>query len=103
MTGRTGDTVHRHGRVFSVTGRSKLDDQTHEVQRSIISREVPERRQRDRTRSVDDDRTQPKFRSARALNGRDDRTRLVRRDQRPDSSRKLGFVPNGYFLSGAYK
>ena len=25
------------------------------------------------------------------------------RDQRPISSRKVGFVPNGYFLSGTYK
>ena len=57
MTGRTGDTVHRHGSVFSVTGRIRLDDQTHEVQRPIESKEIPERRQRDRTRPVDDDRT----------------------------------------------
>ena len=31
VTGRTGDTVHRHDSVFSVTGRSRLDDRTHKV------------------------------------------------------------------------
>jgi len=42
VTERTGDTVHCHGSIFSVTGRSRLDDQTHEVQRPIESREVLE-------------------------------------------------------------
>ena len=57
MTGRTGDTVHRHDNDFSVIGRSRLDDWTHEVQRPIESKEVLEWRQRDRTRSVNDDQT----------------------------------------------
>ena len=43
VTGRTGDTVHRHSSVFSVTGHSRLDDRMHEVQRPIISRKVPKR------------------------------------------------------------
>ena len=57
VTGRTGDTVYRHGSVFSMTGHSRLNDRTHEVQRPIESREVPERCQRDWTRPVDDDQT----------------------------------------------
>ena len=57
VIGRTGDTVHHHCIVFSVTGRSRLDDRTHEVQRLIESREVLERRQRDRMHPVNDDRT----------------------------------------------
>ena len=44
VTGHTGDTVHRHSNIFNMTGRSRLDDRTHEVQRLIESREVPERR-----------------------------------------------------------
>ena len=43
VTGRTGDTVHRHDSVFSTTRRSRLDDRTHEVQCPIEYREVPER------------------------------------------------------------
>ena len=57
VTGHTGDTVHRHNNIFNMTGRSRLDDRTHEVQRLIESREVLERRQCDRTRLVDDDWT----------------------------------------------
>ena len=57
VTGHTYDNVYRHDSVFSVTRRSRLDDRTHEVQRPIESREVPERRQHDRTHPVDDDRT----------------------------------------------
>ena len=57
VTGRTGDNVHHHGSVFSVIGRSTVDDRTHEVKRPIESRDVPKQRQRDRTRPVDDDRT----------------------------------------------
>ena len=76
VTGRTGDTVHRHGSIFSVTGHSRLDDRTHEVQRPIESREVPEQRQRDRMRPVDDDQTLSQVRSTRAL----------QRSGRPDTS-----------------
>ena len=104
VTGRTGDTIHRHSSVFSVTGRSRLDDRSHGVQHPIESKEVPERRQRDRTCPIDDDRTQPRVRSAHAL----------QRSGRPDASgqdmisirlvaEKRDFIPNGYFLSGAYK
>ena len=57
VTGRTGDTVRHHGSVFSMIGRSRLDDWTHEVQRPIESREVLERRQHDQIRPVDDDWT----------------------------------------------
>ena len=53
MTGRTGDTVHHHGSVFSVTGCNRLDDWTHEVQRPIESKEVLEWRQRDRKRPIE--------------------------------------------------
>ena len=52
VIGRTGDTVHRHDSVFNVTGRSRLDDRTHKVHHPIKSREVLERRQRDRMRPV---------------------------------------------------
>ena len=76
VTGRTDDTVHRHNSVFSVTGRSRLDDRTHEVQRPIESKEIPERRQRDRTRPVEDDRTLSRVRSTSAL----------QRSGRPDAS-----------------
>ena len=67
VIGRTGDTVHRHGSVFSVTRRSRLDDWTHKVQHPIESREVLERRQRDRTCRVDDDWTLSRVRSTCAL------------------------------------
>ena len=76
MTGRTGVTVYRHGSVFSVTGSSTVDDRTHEVQRPIESREVPEQRQRDRMRPVDDDQTLSRVRS----------TRVLQRSGRPDMS-----------------
>ena len=78
VTGRTDDTIHRHGSVFSVTGRSRLDDRMHEVRRPIEFREVLEQRQHDWTRPVDDDRTQPESDQCARSNGRDDRTRPVR-------------------------
>ena len=76
VTGCTGDTVHRHGSVFSMTGHNRLDDRTHEVQCPIESREVPERRQHDRTRPVNDDRTLSRIRSTHAF----------QRSGRPDTS-----------------
>ena len=78
VIGCTGDTVHCHGSVFSMTGHSRLDDRTHEVQRPIEFREVLERRQCDRTRPVDDDRTQSESDQCVHSNGRDDQTRPVR-------------------------
>ena len=77
---------------------------TPKVQRPIMSREVPERRKCDRTRSVDDDRTRQCVRSLRARSTVRT-TRRIRsgRQERLVSSRKLGFAPNGYFLYGAYK
>ena len=57
VTGRVGNTIHRHDSVFSVTGHIILDNRMHEVQRPIESREVPEQRQRDRMCPVDDDQT----------------------------------------------
>ena len=103
VTESTGDTVHRHGSVFSVTGRSRLDDRMHEVHHPIESREVPEWRQRDRTRPIDDDWTQPRVRSARAATVGTTGHVWCGRRQRLISSSKLGFTPNSYFLSGAYK
>ena len=57
VAGCTSDTIHHHCSVFSMTGCSRLDDRTHEVQHPIESREVLEQRQHDQMCLVDDDRT----------------------------------------------
>ena len=75
MTRHDDGTIPRHGNVFSVTDAAALDDQTQELQRPIKSREVLERRQRDRTCPVDDDRTLSRVRS----------TRVLQRSGRPDA------------------
>ena len=104
MTGRDDDTVHHLGNTFS-TDRTLTDDRPDAgLQRPIEYRKVSERQNYDRTRPVACDRTlaasdQLFIASMVGMTGR------VRsgRDQRPVSSRKVGFVPNVYFLSGAYK
>ena len=76
-------------------------------QSPIDSREVPERRRDDRMRQVVCDRTpgaSDQFaRAAAEKTVVSDRTVRSRRVQRPVSGRKLGFLPNGYFLSWGYK
>ena len=80
VIGRTSDNVYRHGSVFSVTRRSRLDDRTHEVQRHIESREVLERRNVDRTRQMVSDRTRQRVRSTVSANGQ------LQQSGRPDAS-----------------
>ena len=58
VTGRDDDTVHCHDNSSALTGRWRVIDRTQELQRPIESREIPERRQRDRTHPIDSDRTQ---------------------------------------------
>ena len=58
MTGRDDDTVHYRDNSSALTERWRVIDRTPELQRPIESREVPERRQRDRTRPIDSDWTQ---------------------------------------------
>jgi len=80
-----------------------------EKQRQVNSREVPERRNTDRTRPEVPDRTLAASgqlaRSVRTLNGRQDRTRMSVSGQDVSNVRSIGngwdFVPNGYFLIGA--
>ena len=73
-------------------------------QSPVEYREVPERRNYDRTRLVACDRTLAAFdQLITALTvGTTGRVQSGR-DQRLVSSRKARFLPNGYFLSGAYK
>ena len=80
----------------ALTGRWRLIDRMQELQRPIEYREVPEQRNCDRTLSASDQLITALMvgTTGRVLSGQ---------KQRPISSRKAGFVPNDYFLSGAYK
>ena len=75
-----------------------------EQQRPIEYREVPERQNCDRTRPMACDQTLAASDQliVALMVGMTGRVRSGR-DQRPVSSRKAGFRPNGYFHSGAYK
>ena len=73
----------------ALTRRWRQIDQTQELQRPIEYKEVPDRRNCDRTRPVACDRTL----DASGLDVISVRTVAEKRD----------FSPNGYFLSGAYK
>ena len=98
------DIVLRHGNVFSVTGRSgtgRPDAQStasDQVQRG--SKATPARP--DASDRVRPDSAQSPI-NARAPTVRTTGHVRSGRDQRPVGSRKLGFIPNSYFLSGAYK
>ena len=75
-----------------------------ELLRSIEYRKVPEQRNCDRTRPVVCDRTlAASDQLIAALTVRTTGRIRSGQLQRPVSSRKTGFRPNGYFLSGAYK
>ena len=79
-------------------------DRTQELQHPIESRDVLERRNYDRTRPVACDQTlAASDQLIVALTVGTIGCVQLGRDQHPVSSRKADFVPNGYFLSGAYK
>ena len=65
VTGCDDDTVHCHDNSSALTGRWRVIDRMEELQRLIESREVPERRQHDRMRPINSDRTQRRIRSTR--------------------------------------
>ena len=80
-----------------LTGRWWQIDRTQELQRLIEYRDVPERRNCDRTRPMACDRTltaSDQLITALTV-GTIGRVRLV--------AEKRDFISNGYFLSGAYK
>ena len=85
--------------------RTLAADRPDAAQQSLVKyKEVPEWRHCDRTRPVAGDRTltaSDQLIVAPTV-GMTGRVRSGRK-QRSVSSRKVGFVPNGYFLSGAYK
>ena len=69
----------------ALTGRWRLIEPMHELQRSIEYREVPEQRSCDRTRPVACDRTPSVSDQLIACsNGWDDRTRTVRKTAASD-------------------
>ena len=72
------DTVYCRDNSSALTGRWRVIDRTQELQRPIESREVPERRHRDRTRPIDSDWTRTASNQRARSNGRDDQTRPVR-------------------------
>ena len=65
VTGRNDDTVHYRDNSSALIGHWRVIDRTLELQRPIESKEVLERRQRDRTRPIDSDWTQRRVRSMR--------------------------------------
>ena len=84
------------GNIFSTDRTLAVNRSDSELQRPIEYRNVPQRRNYDRTLAASD---QLIVALTVGMTGR------VRsgRDQRPIRAEKQDFVPNGYFLSGAYK
>ena len=97
MTEHTDGTVHHPGNTFSIDRTLAANRPDAEQQCPIEYREVPERRNCDRTRPVACDRTPSASDQlvAALMVGMTGHVRSV--------AEKRDFVPNGYFLSGAYK
>ena len=92
------------GNIFSTYRTLEANRPDAELQRPTEYKKVPERRNYDRTRPVACDRMLAASDQliVGLIVGTTERVRSGH-DQRPVSSRKAGFCPNGYFLSGAYK
>ena len=86
MTGRTDSTVHHSGNTFSIDRTLATNRPDAEQQRPIEYIKVPERRNYDRTLAASDQLI------AALTVGTTGRDRSGR-DQRPVSSRKVGFRP----------